>query len=818
VTARPAGARGVLDRVADFARALARDRRTLATLALAVAINLLALALYLWSRGGQTTHIRVEQRGDLVAVFVDGRKQLERRVIAPEAGGLTLVLTDTDDLPTLPRPRALDRVRVSDLDSGDVLFEDGFDHGPSDAWATVDGTLVAGNGVAGSHHGKLTLDTGPRDWRDVRVDVSVRNVMALTVMTRAAGGRGAVTTVRTFWWNDDAARTVSVASGGPNALGIGQKVRLSRAESLRSLAAMLLRPYPYLLALLAAGVVAVALVPRTWQARAAEPGRRALALVPLALPVAVLAYLTGAVLLRQAYVDRSHFPYVPDSLAYVFQAKIFASGHLTAPRPAVPEAFTFFDPAPFVLRSSSWAAQFPFGHPLVLVPGVWIGAIWLVPPLLAVASVALIARVGWRLYGPRVALLAALLLATSPFFLMNVNDVMSHNTALFYLLVSLALLLERRRWPALTGLLAGVFFGLLFNTRPLAAVALVPAFGLLLLGPALDRARRRDTALHVAGFAVGGLALFGAFLLYNHATTGAWLRTGYQATGVTFFERPTFLPDNQPAPGLGSALGAGGSHDSSVGIANERVQLGLLLLVLHGWPAYIGLGFVLLPFLLGTRHRYDWWLLLAAASTTGVWVLFESTGVMHGPRYWFEALPFLLLLAARGAERAADALASVVASLRGRRPLAAGDPALTFAARVLVFAFVLALVGSSIYTWLLGRKTTWRADFVPPTLTATCCALELDDRIAQLAERQQLHNALVLVKPCETFVCYGSVFWRNTPTLDGDIVWAKDVPEKRAEIVALYPGRATYLATYDPPTLVPLAASSVTPAAAGSSR
>jgi len=818
VTASAAGPRAIVDRIANVARSLARDRRARWTLAIALAVNLLALALYLWSRGGQTTHIRIEQRGDLVSVFVDGRKQLDRRVIAPEAGGVTLVVSDTDDLPTLPRPRGIDRVRVSDLDSGAMLFEDGFDGGPSDAWAAVDGSPVAADGVVGSHEGRLALDTGPRDWRDVRVEVVVRNVIALTVMTRASGGRGAVTTVRTFWWNDDPARTVSVASGDVNALALGQKVRLSRAESLRSLSAMLLRPYPYLLALLAAGVVVVALLPHAWQMRVAEPGRRALAAVPVALIVAIVAYLTGAVLLRQAYVDRSHFPYVPDSLAYVFQAKIFASGHLTAPRPAIPEAFTFFDPAPFVLRSSSWAAQFPFGHPLALMPGVWIGAIWIVPPLLAVASIALIARVGWQLYGARVALLAAVLLATSPFFLMNVNDVMSHNTALFYLLVSLALLLERRRWPTATALFAGVFFGLLFNTRPLAAVALVPAFGLLLLEPALGRAGRRDAALRIAAFAVGGLALFGAFLFYNHATTGAWLRTGYQATGVTFFERPTFLPDNQPAPGLGSALGAGGSHDSSVGIANERVQLGLLLLVLHGWPAYIGLGFVLLPFLLGTRHRYDWWLLLAAVCTTGVWVLFESTGVMHGPRYWFEAVPFLLLLAARGAERAAEAVAGVVASLRRRRPLTVDDPALTFAARATVFAVVLALVGSSVYTWLLGRKTTWRADFVPPTLTATCCALGLDDRIAELAERQQLHNALVLVKPCETFICYGSVFWRNTPNLDGDIVWARDVPAKRAEILALYPGRAAYLATYDPPTLVPLAPSSVAPVGAGSSR
>jgi hypothetical protein len=87
-----------------------------------------------------------------------------------------------------------------------------------------------------------------------------------------------------------------------------------------------------------------------------------------------------------------------------------------------------------------------------------------------------------------------------------------------------------------------------------------------------------------------------------------------------------------------------------------------------------------------------------------------------------------------------------------------------------------------------------------------CCILGLDDRIHRLVEEQDLHNALILVDPCgNNFVCYGSVFWRNDPSLDGDIVYAKDIVARRDEIIAAYPGRDVYLATYlDEATLRPL--------------
>jgi hypothetical protein len=79
-----------------------------------------------------------------------------------------------------------------------------------------------------------------------------------------------------------------------------------------------------------------------------------------------------------------------------------------------------------------------------------------------------------------------------------------------------------------------------------------------------------------------------------------------------------------------------------------------------------------------------------------------------------------------------------------------------------------------------------------------CCVLGVDDRIHQLVEEQDLHNALVLVDPCgNNFVCYGGVFWRNNWSLDGDVVYARDIRDRRLEIIGAYPGRSVWLGSYE---------------------
>jgi len=75
----------------------------------------------------------------------------------------------------------------------------------------------------------------------------------------------------------------------------------------------------------------------------------------------------------------------------------------------------------------------------------------------------------------------------------------------------------------------------------------------------------------------------------------------------------------------------------------------------------------------------------------------------------------------------------------------------------------------------------------------------------------QLDNALVLVKKCSGWWCFGSEFWANSPTLDSDVVWAEQ--QETSDDVKLlkhYPNRRLYLANYDKGTIKPATADEIT--------
>ena len=96
------------------------------SIGLLVLINTVLAGAYLWSRGGETAHVRMEADGSHFAAYVNGKLQAEGTLAGPLSGGIALFLGDTTDIPSLPQPRGIDRVRVTDLRTGNLLFEDDF--------------------------------------------------------------------------------------------------------------------------------------------------------------------------------------------------------------------------------------------------------------------------------------------------------------------------------------------------------------------------------------------------------------------------------------------------------------------------------------------------------------------------------------------------------------------------------------------------------------------------------------------------------------------------------------------------------------------
>ena len=399
-------------------------------------------------------------------------------------------------------------------------------------------------------------------------------------------------------------------------------------------------------------------------------------------------------------------PHVADEAAYLFQSRILASGRTHLDTPPVPDAFSF-SYTPFIIDyDGRWASFYTFGHPLTLVPGSIVGLPWLIPGLVAAASALMLFAIGKRMFNAPTGVLAAALFATSPFALMQAGSWMSHNTAGMYLLATILALISFKDRPLVSGALAGMAFGMFFNTRPLSGIVLTVPLGMWMLSAMIPADQRLPQVKRIAGFAGGALALFGAYLLYNWSITGSPFENGYQAGGD-----------------LGEALGFGGAHSVSDGINLVVFNLTALAETLNGWPGYIGLAFVLVPFVAGRARAFEWFLIAGAVAFIASSTLFNSTGHVFGPRYVYEALPLLLLLTARGF----DVLAGILVPRADDDSASATGQA--HIGSIAVGVFAVALVAVSAYGWLLGRTDTFVIPGIPSTASAVRADTAVDDRL-----------------------------------------------------------------------------------------
>jgi hypothetical protein len=762
-------------------------------LIIAIAFNAAILGLHLWGQGGQKTVVEIESLDGAYRVLVDGNPMLEesagqpKRVPfdAPESGGVSVYMPFP--LSTFPEPSGLDSIEVISP-SGEILLRDEFNFLDPEVWRVDGGPYALEDGlfvpqsVAGN---SLWLLEG--SWRDYTLRVTYRNNRGAVIGSHVTADGGAFFHMELIY---DYPNGFAVYKDGQltgTGYGPGGYVHTDTNQSLRSLAAMLTEPYPYfLLAGLIFLAATIVVAPPEARLRAwlgpglrHRPGPQA----EVALAAAIVAAAFGLAL----YVGTQHygsFPHYPDEVLYIFQAKLFAAGKLSAQIPGgLTDAF-FLDvqkPAFVDRMGGKWASFYPFGHPLALSVGEIFGAIWVVPAVVGAGTVLLTQRIGSRLFDARTSLVAAILLAASPFFLLQSSNFLSHNTTTLYILLALFFILKRDR-PLLYGALAGLFFGLGINTRALNMVALALPFGVLMLAYYRISPDRASWLRHT-----------GAFVAVNLVMVGAMLAFGYEVTGEAF--------KTTQSAGVGDVPFAFGSgHTLDFGVRNELAQLTTLLLVFNAWPAFIGMVLVLVPFLLGTRSAWDYFLLACAVSVTGIYVLLGFTGVYEGPRYWYEAMPFLVLLSARGLERAAVLLGSAASHFWQRFGVVLSEP--LQAGRALLYAAVVALVIWGGGGWLLNWRQT-EDSFVPQGAAAVDGVFGVDNRLSKLADDADLDHALVLVQCPGGTWCYAPVMVRNSADFDGDVVWALYLEGRNHEIIAAFPGRTVYVANFDQASIQP---------------
>ncbi len=359
-----------------------------------------------------------------------------------------------------------------------------------------------------------------------------------------------------------------------------------------------------------------------------EPSRWLRVLPPLA------AFMLSA-WVQWGFFD--NIPHITDATSHVFQAKILASGRLTAENPPCPDAF--FQHNVVIGRSGLWHTKYFPGQALWLTPGVALGAAWLMMPLgwgLATWAFGSLAR---RFCGESTGWLAAMLFATSPLGLLASASFMSHSTFLMFALVGFAswtkALDAREKGRGSTVLLlgSGISLGFAAITRPQdvlpAAVAVLATF---LQAATATRGRMlRSLPMLLMGTLLPLLVL----LVWNKTLYGGWLSSGYH-----FGQSPSLTPIIQDSFGF-SATHTPGRAAWFTGLTLYRFDSALT-----GWPTV--LPFMLLGLVDPKKWRIAIISLAVIVTTVGMYFFFPYLGFELEARYWTPALPAAILLVAQG--------------------------------------------------------------------------------------------------------------------------------------------------------------------------
>lgn len=475
---------------------------------------------------------------------------------------------------------------------------------------------------------------------------------------------------------------------------------------------------------------------------------------------------------------QQYLPHSEDEVAYLFQAQVLAQNRLTVPTPPLADAFW----TPFVVdyRGARFG-KYPPGWPLLLSLGVRLGVPWLVNPVLATVTLALMAYLGQKFYPtetPGLPLLTAGLGLLTPGFLFLSSSLLSHPASLFWASLSLLALYflttgSRSPHRRLLALLCGGCLGAMFITRPSAALGIALPIGVFLLVLILRAELSWPFFIWVA---LGGLTPAMLLPLYWWWIAGDWRFNPYLL--VWPYDRLGFGPDVGPH---GYTL-----HDAL--LVNTRFKLSALATGLFGWPGWTNLFFLPLPFfaLLFDRasrpNRWAWLLLGLIGGLIFVHIFYWAFGGTDGgfPRYYFDALPAFLLLTTRGVLLAARWLDRwSITSLSWRR----GTTALRLnwvvagcVASFVVYAFV----------WTL-----------PPLLAAQKGKYGITPRSLTVVDQVEPQPpALILVQNVTSWTDFAPFFVANNPSLDGPIVYAIDWgPGWSQRLRAQFPNRRCWQLT-----------------------
>lgn len=231
-----------------------------------------------------------------------------------------------------------------------------------------------------------------------------------------------------------------------------------------------------------------------------------------------------------------------------------------------------------------------------------------------------------------------MVMAMSPFYFLMHGEAMSHTTtALFLVLAALCFLsLVSGANPPRSSILflGGLAMGIAFACRPLTAASHGVVWLVVFVVHA-GRHRTMSASLSALPAMLGFGGVFAVVAFYHYWIFGDPFTSGYRQHHLGEMVRFGFFQDavRQYTPAMGFQ-----------NIASSGIWLWVYG---TGWP--IGGMALLVPWMLRTRLRGRELLLVSlVASQVGFYFFYHYHDLFMGPRFWYECLPFVCVLAARG--------------------------------------------------------------------------------------------------------------------------------------------------------------------------
>ena len=491
-----------------------------------------------------------------------------------------------------------------------------------------------------------------------------------------------------------------------------------------------------------------------------EPRRRGFGVDRFALWAAAWVLVCAALLNTVSY---ERFPHLVDEVVSLYQARYFAQGMLTMPLPPVPEAFEIDLMAD---EETRWYSALPAGWPALLSVGVRLGAPWLVNPCLAALNLLLVSILLESLYDRRVARLAVLLLAISPWHLFMAMNLLSHTSLLSCaLMAAVALTQARKAQRAWWGWAAGLALGFGSWIRPLDALIA----GVILALWSLGWGGKRLKPAALAGLVLAAAGSGAGQLYYNHLLTGSATSFPIQAYGDTHYGPNSNAFGFGAGPGLPWQLDPYPGHGLRDVMVNTNLNLFSVNVELHGWSIGSLLFVALFLFARGARGS-DFAMVFAIVAVIGALSFYWfSGGPDFGARYWYLTIVPLAVLSARGMEFLKEVLERAVphGALDGAR----------------VHLAVAILCGLTLINYL-----PWRA------IDKYFHYLGMSPAMGLLSEEYDFRESLVFVRG-DRFPDYMAAALYNPIDLSSAstlFVWDRG-PALRARLIEAYPKRQVWV-------------------------